>query len=188
MSTKANKNQVSEKNSINVSNNSKMTESILKLNIDFNEVKETVKVEEIKISNQPALERFAKLAQSGYYFFLQPRTNKQGKSYFWVKATKQGTDRIEFSLQVNDGILNVIVAVLRGKSADISAINANDLESFNKQMTNFEYVLFINEKSQGKTMNMTYTTNGQMFSSYYKRGVIIYKPYLNPELKAYVNA
>ena len=78
--------------------------------------------------------------------------------------------------------------ILTGKIANILGINADNLEDFNKRIQNFEYVLFTAEKAQGRTMNKTYTTNGQRFSSYYKKGVIIYMPYLNPELKAHLIA
>jgi hypothetical protein len=164
-------------------NNFTMNKTIFKLNVYFNEVQESQ-----KMSNQPSLERLAELASKGYYFVLQPKTKRTGEAYFWVTATKQGEDREEFSLYVNEKILSVIVAILFGKSINVSEINADDLEEFNNQLSNFEYELFVSEKSQGRTMKKTYTTNGQVFSSYYKRGVIMYKPYLNPELKAYINA
>lgn len=173
--------------SINSLNKLPMTESIFKLNIDFNGVSETN--EAVTRDNQPALELITKLASNGYYFLIEPKNNRStGEAYFWITATKQGEDREVFSLRVNNEILNVIVTILRGKTIDISEIDANNLEDFNKQIINFEYVMFINEKAQGRTMRKTYTTNGQMFSSPYKRGMIIYKPYLNPELKAYLNA
>lgn len=184
MSTKANKNQVIVNESANVLNNSNMPETIFKLNIDFNGTSKTI----VYRNNQPILELIAKLANKGYYFMVQPKNNRKGEAYLWVTATKQGEDREEFALYINDEVLNEVVTILTGKSADISNVNANDLEDFNKRVSNFEYVLFTAEKAQGRTMKKTYTTNGQMFSSYYKRGVIIYKPYLNPELKAYLNA
>jgi len=169
--------------SINPLKISAMEESVFKLNIDFTGADEME-----AISNQPALERICKLATNNYYLVMQPKTSRRGKAYLWIKATKQGEDREEFSLYVNDEILNVVVAALTGKTANISGINADDLDSFNKRIPNFEYVLFTTEKAQGRTMEKTYTTTGQTFSSYYKRGVITYKPYLNPELKAYLNA
>jgi len=89
---------------------------------------------------------------------------------------------------VNDEILNVIVAILLGKTANISTVDADNLDNFNQRIKNFEFVLFTTEKAQGRTMKKTYSTTGQTFSSYYKRGVITYKPYLNPELKAHLNA
>ena len=166
-------------------NNSKM-EQIFKLNIDFNGV---VNAENsVRMSNQPALERFIDLAANGYYLMLQPKNKRTREAYLWVTATKQGEDRVEFSLYINEEILNVVVSILVGKIIGISEINADDLEEFNSRITNFEYTLFIAERAQGRTMKKTYTTNGQKFSSYYKRGVIIYMPYLNPELKAYLNA
>ncbi|MCD7901691.1 MAG: hypothetical protein LUH22_18090 [Bacteroides sp.] len=167
---------------INLSNNSKMEETIFKLNIDFNGVMEP----EVR-NNQPALELFSNLSTKGYYFMMQPKNNRKGEAYLWITATKQGEDREEFALYVNDEILNVVVDILKGKVADISRINANNLADFNNRITNIEYVLFVNEKSQGRTMKKTYTTNGQTFSSYYKRGLIMYRPYLNRELKAYIN-
>ena len=172
--------QTSNINSLNITD---MKEVIFKLNIDFNGVEETEKV-----SNQPALERIYELANNNYYFVLQPKTSRKNESYLWIKATKQGEDREEFALYVNDEILNVVVAILTGKTANIMGINANELENFNKRIPNFEYALYITEKAQGKAMKKTYTTTGQTFSSYYKRGVITYKPYLNPELKAYLTA
>jgi hypothetical protein len=160
-----------------------MKETTFKLNIDFNSVEEME-----AMSNQPALERIQELATNGYYLVMQPKTSRRNEAYMWIKATKQGEDREEFALYVNDGILNVIVAALTGKTINLSGINANDLNNFNERIQNFEYVLFTTEKAQGRTMKKTYTTTGQTFSSYYKRGVITYKPYLNPELKAYLNA
>jgi hypothetical protein len=154
-----------------------------KLNINFSGVEETA-----AMSNQPALERIYELATNGYYLVMQPKTSRRGEAYLWIKATKQGEDREEFALYVNDEILNVAVAILTGKTTKISGINADSLEDFNKRIQNFEYVLFMAEKAQGRTMKKTYTTTGQTFSSYYKHGVITYKPYLNPELKEYLNA
>lgn len=183
MSTKTNNNQVSVNESINVLNNSKMNETFFKLNIDFNGVERPESKD-----NQPALDLLHSLSAKGYYFMMQPKNNRKGEAYLWIIATKQGEDREEFALYTNDEVLNVVVTILTGKIVDISNVNANDLDDFNNQISNFEYILFINEKSQGRTMKKTYTTNGQMFSSYYKRGVIIYKPYLNPELKAHLNA
>ena len=169
--------------STNSVNSSEMNETVFKLNIDFTGAEETE-----AISNQPALERIYKLANNGYYLFLQPKNSKRGGAYLWVKATKQGEDRIAFSLYVNDEILSVVVAILNGKPVNISGINADDLNDFNQRIKNFEFVLFTAEKAQGRTMEVTYTTNGQIYASYYKRGVISYKPYCNPELKAYLNA
>ena len=158
-------------------------ESNFKLNIDFNGVEES----EV-ISNRPALERICELATNGYYLVIQPRTSRNNEAYMWVRATKRGEDREEFSLYVNDEILNVVVAILLGKTVNISGINADDLNDFNQRIKNFEFVLFITEKGQGRTMNKTYSPTGQTFSSFYKNGIIVYKPYLNPELKAYINA
>ena len=172
--------------SINPLNISAMKETSFKLEIDFNGVEETE--EAVVKSNQPALERIYELATNGYYLVMQPKTSRRGEAYLWTKATKQGEDREEFALYVNDEILNVVVAILTGKPANIMGINADDLDNFNKRITNFELVLFMTEKAQGRTMKKTYTTTGQTFSSYYKRGVITYKPYSNPELKAYLNA
>ena len=172
--------------SINTLNISDMKETNFKLDIDFNEKAETEESE--RVSNQPALDRVLELATNGYYFFVQPKNSKKGEAYLWIKATKQGEDREEFALYVNNVILNAVVAILIGKIPNVSSVNADDLDSFNKKVTNLEYVLFIAERAQGRTMNKTYTTNGQKFSSYYKRGIITYMPYLNPELKAYLNA
>jgi hypothetical protein len=172
--------------SINPLNISAMKETSFKFNIDFNYVAET---EETKVkSNQDALERIYELTTNGYYLIMQPKTNRSsGKAYLWIIATKQGEDREEFPLYVNDEILNVVVAILTGKPANILGINADDLDDFNKRIQNFEFVLFKAEKAQGRTMKKTYTTTGQTFSSYYKRGIIAYKTYLNPELKTYLN-
>lgn len=182
-----NNSQVNVNKSVNLVNEKSMlNESIFKLNIDFNGVAKTN--ETVKRDNQPALDLLFNLSTKSYYFMIQPKNNRKGEAYLWITATKQGEDREEFALYMNDEILSSVVAILTGKSVDISEVVANDLEDFNKRITNFEYVLFTAEKSQGRTMKKTYTTNGQTFSSYYKRGIIIYKPYLNPELKAYLNA
>lgn len=169
---------------------SKMSEPFFKLNIDFFEYGESNEVDKVELKdNQSKLDLFIRLSEKGFKFMIEPKNNRRtGEAYFWITATKQGEDREVFSLRVNDGILNAVVTILKGISTDISDINANELEDFNNRISNFEYVLFINEKAQGRTMRKTYTTNGQMYSSPYKRGMIIYKPYLNPELKAYVNA
>ena len=121
---------------------------------------------------------------------LRPQNNRNGQSYLWITATKRGEDRQEFSLLMSDEVLNVVFSALMTEQAvNISKINADDnLEAFNAEVTNFELALYEAERAQGKTMKMTHTTTGQTFASYYKRGVIIYKPYLNPELKAYINA
>ena len=156
---------------------------MFKLEINFNAAEETA-----AISNRPALERICELATNGYYFVMQPKNSRKGTAYMWIKATKQGEDREEFALYINEEVLNVIVAILTGKNINILGINADNLEDFNKRFPNFEYVLFTAEKAQGRTMKKTYTTTGQTFSSYYKRGVITYKPYLNPELKAHIIA
>ena len=153
------------------------------LNINFDSAEEPE-----EISNRPALARIHELAANGYYLVMQPKTSRRNEAYLWVKATKQGEDREEFALYVNNEILNAVIAVLIGKTVNISGINADDLDKFNQRIKNFEYVLFTTEKAQGRTMKKTYSTTGQTFSSYYKRGVITYKPYLNPELKAYLNA
>lgn len=184
MNSVENKNQKNSNASINLTNNSNMTESIFKLNIDFNGTSEIVESRD----NQPAFGIFHNLSKKGYYFMMQPKNNRKGEAYLWITATKQGEDREEFALYVNDEVLNMVVAILTGKSVDISKIDANKLDDFNSRITNFEYVLFTAEKAQGRTMKKTHTTNGQTFSSYYKRGVIIYRPYLNPEFKAYINA
>ncbi|MDR0231750.1 MAG: hypothetical protein LBI82_06480 [Dysgonamonadaceae bacterium] len=156
---------------------------MFKLEINFNAAEETA-----AISNLPALERICELANNAYYFVMQPKNNRKGNAYMWIKATKQGEDREEFALYVNEDVLNVVVSILTGKTANISGVNADNLEDFNKKIQNFEYVLFRAEKEQGRTMKKTYSTTGQTYSSYYKRGVITYKPYLNPELKAYLVA
>ena len=173
-------------NEVNNSLNNSTMKPIFKLNIDFNGV---VNAENsVKMSNQPALERFIDLAANGYYLMLQPKNKRTGEAYLWVTATKQGEDREEFSLYVNEEILNVVGKILVGKIIETSEINADNLDEFNNRISNFEYVLFMTERAQGRTMKKTYTTNGQKFSSYYKKGIITYKPYLNPELKAHVNA
>lgn len=176
--------------SINPLTSSKISEPFFKLDIDFCEFGKTNEVDEVKLrDNQSKLDLFISLSKKGFRFMVQPRNNrKTDEAYLWIIATKQGEDREEFSLYVNDEILNVVVPTLRGKTVDISEINVNDLGDFNSRITNLEYVMFINEKAQGRIMKKTYTTNGQIYSSPYKRGMIIYKPYLNPELKAYVNA
>lgn len=172
---------------------SKVTEPFFKLDIDFfgyGKINDANEVDEVKSrDNQLSLDLLSSLSTKGYKIMAQPKNNrKTGEAYLWITATKQGEDREEFALYVNDEILNVFVAILIGKTVDVSKIDANDLDDFNNRITNFEFVLFVSEKAQGKTMKKTYTTNGQMYSSYYKKGLIIYKPYLNPELKAYVNA
>jgi len=158
-------------------------ESNFTLDINFNSDEQSEAV-----SNRPALERVFELATNGYYLVMQPKTSRRNEAYMWIKATKQGEDREEFALYVNDEILNVVIAVLIGKTANISGINADELNDFNQRIANFEYALYMTEKAQGRTMKKTYTTTGQTFSSYYKKGVITYKPYLNPELKAHLNA
>ena len=168
---------------INPLNISVMESTNFNLDIIFSGVEESE-----ALSNRPALERVYELADNGYYLVMQPKTSRRNEAYLWIKATKQGEDREEFALYVNDEILKAVIAVLFGKTADISGIKADDLKDFNQRITNLEYALYLNEKAQGRTMKKTYTTTGQTFSSYYKKGVIIYKPYLNPELKAYLNA
>jgi hypothetical protein len=165
--------------SINTFNIPKM----LNLEIDLHGAKESA-----AMNNLPALEMLHGLAAKDYYFITQPKTSKSGKAYLWIKATKQGEDREEFALYVNDEILKTVVAILFGKPANISGIDANNLDDFNQRIKNFEFELFMAEKAQGRTMKKTHTTTGQTFSSYYKQGVITYKPYLNPELKAYLIA
>jgi hypothetical protein len=182
-----NKNEVLT-SSINPLNISEMKETGIKLIISFDSVEVEEPKEPKAINNLPALERIVTFATKGYYWILQPKTSRTGNAYLWIEATKRGEDREEFALYVNDEILNVVVAILTEKPVNISGINANDLDNFNQRIKNFEYELFMAEKAQGRTMKKTYTTNGQRFSSYYKKGVIIYKPYLNPELKAHVNA
>lgn len=146
-------------------------------------------VEEMeKVSNRPSLEMFSKLFASGYYFTIQPKTSRNGEAYLWITATKQGEDREEFSLYVNEGILNYVISILAGHISDTSQINADDLDSFTEKVKNLELDLYMAEKAQGKTMKKTYTASGQTITSYYKKGVIVYKPYRNPELKAYLNA
>ena len=146
-------------------------------------------VEEMeKVSNRPSLEMVNKLFVNGYYFTIQPRTSRNGDPYLWIIATKQGEDREEFSLRVNEVILNFIIATLTGHISDASQINADDLDSFTEKVKNLELDLYMAEKAQGKTMKKTHTTSGQTITSYYKKGVIVYKPYRNPELKAYLNA
>ena len=155
-----------------------------KLNFDLSQI-ETLEAGK----NQSAWDRFAKLAKGEYYFTIQPKTNRYGESYAWITATKRGEDREEFSLHINNDVLGCIASVLSGEVTNISDINADEnLEAFNAEVANFELALYEAERAQGKTMKMTHTTTGQTYASYYKRGVIIYKPYLNPELKAYVNA
>lgn len=142
-----------------------------------------------KVSNRPSLEMFSRLSTNGYYFSIQPKNSKRGESYLWIIATKKEEDREEFSLYVNEGILNYVIFILTGHYSDSSQINADDdLESFNEKVKNLELVLYMAEKAQSKTMKKTYTASGQTISSYYKKGVIVYKPYRNPELKAYLNA
>lgn len=140
-----------------------------------------------KEKNQIALELFDKLSKNGYYMYLQPRISKNGEAYIWVGATKKDEDREEFSLYVNEKILDVIISVLVDRSYSITDINANDLESFNEKVNVFELELYLAEKAQGKTMKKTHTTYGLTISSFYKKGVIIYRPYSNPEFKAYLN-
>ena len=176
-------NQVSENEVTTSSVEQSNLNGINLLNINFKREETTATK-----SNQPALDILLALSTKGYYFVAQPKNNRNGEAYLWITATKQGEDREEFALYVNDDVLNVLVSILTGKTANTSKINADDLVKFNERITNFEYVLFVTEKAQGRTMKKTYTTNGQVFSSYYKRGVISYKPYLNPELKAYLNA
>ena len=178
-----NLNEAKTASSINPLKISAMESTNFSLNINFDSVEEPE-----AISNRPALERIHALSTNGYYLVMQPKTSRRNEAYLWIKATKQGEDREEFSLYVNDEILNAVIAVLFGKTANISEINADELDNFNKRIPNFEYALYITEKAQGRTMKKTYSTTGQTFSSYYKRGVITYKPYLNPELKAYLNA
>ena len=146
-------------------------------------------VEEMeKVSNRPSLEMVNKLFVNGYYFTIQPRTSRNGDPYLWIIATKKGEDREEFSLYVNEPILNYIISILTEHPFDASKIEADDLEFFTEKVKNLELDLYMAEKAQGKTMKKTSTTSGQTITSYYKRGVIVYKPYRNPELKAYLNA
>lgn len=154
-----------------------------KLNINLSNVEESE-----RLSNQPSLEMFDRLIKNGYYFMIQPKTNSKREAYMWVIATKKGEDRESFSLYVNDQILNYVITSLTGRECTISGINADGLKDFNDKVKNLEFELYLAEKAQGKTMNNTHTTTGQTVSSYYKKGIIIYKPYRNPELKAHLNA
>ena len=154
-----------------------------RLNIDLSQVEESERA-----SNQPSLEMFDRLIKNGYYFMMQPKTNSKGEAYLWIIATKKGEDRESFSLYVNDQILNYVITSLTERECAISGINADGLKEFNKKVKNFEFELYLAEKAQGKTMSNTHTTTGQTVSSHYKRGVIIFKPYRNPELKAHLNA
>jgi len=153
------------------------------LNIDLSKVEES----EV-LSNKPSLERLTILFSKGYYLAMQPKVSQKGEAYLWIIATKQAEDREEFSLRVNEEVLNYVITILTGRDSDISKIDADNLNSFNEVVKNFELDLYKAEKAQGKTMKNTYTTSGMTVTSYYKRGVIVYKPYRNPELKAYLNA
>lgn len=154
------------------------------LNIDLSKVEES----EV-LSNKPSLEKLANLFSKGYYLTMQPRNNRNtGEAYLWIIATKQAEDREAFSLRVNQEILNYVITILTGRDSDISKVDADNLDSFNEVVKNFELELYMAEKAQGKTMKNTYTTSGMTVTSYYKRGVIVYKPYRNPELKMYLNA
>ena len=140
------------------------------------------------LSNATAFERFMSLAKNGYYFTIQPKTSRNGDSYLWIIASKQGEDREEFSLRVNNEILNAVFAVLTGKSINISGIDPDNVDTFNANVQNFELSLYKAEKAAGRTMKKTHSVTGQTIASYYKNGVMVYKPYLNPEFKAYLFA
>ncbi|NDW09423.1 hypothetical protein [Dysgonomonas sp. 520] len=153
------------------------------LNIDLSKAEESE-----RLSNQSSLERFSKLSANGYKFFLEPKNNRKGEAYLWIIATKKGEDREVFSLYVNEQILNYVIIILTGRNSDISCIDADNLNSFNEVVKNFELELYMAERTQGKTMKNTHTTTVMTITSHYKNGVIVYRPYKNPELKAYLNA
>ena len=157
---------------------------MFRLSINFGD--ETNEASRQAVSNAAALERFVKLAQNGYYFTFLPKTSRYGEAYFWAIATKRGEDREEFSLRVNSEILNEVFAALTGKDICVSAIDADALEDFNSKVQNFELELYRAEKDAGRTMKKSYSVTGQTFSSFYKNGVVVYKPYLNPAFKEFL--
>jgi len=166
----------------------KMTERITKGLMEYFNLDKVQEIEEVgEIDNLPSLKLLDELAQKGYKFTVQPKTSRNGICYFWIYATLKGEDREEFSLYVNNEILPIFLAILLGQQVDISGINANDLDTFNAEVQNFELEMYKAERAQGKSMRKTHTVTGQTFSSSYPKGVIVYKPYLNPELKKFIN-
>lgn len=156
----------------------------LNLDLDLSQANESAEAD-----NSIALERCDELFNQGYYLIMQPKTRKNGVAYFWITATKKGEDRKEFSVMVNQLSTNYIIHRLLGVDyIKVSKEEANDLDSFNEQVSNFELALYQAERAQGKTMKRTYTQRTQILSSYYKNGVIVYKPHLNPELQKHINA
>ncbi|MDR2994439.1 MAG: hypothetical protein LBV11_11580 [Bacillus cereus] len=163
-----------------------MDENPFKLNLTLNLSQIETSTD---VDNKPSLTKFTELQSKGYYFFVQPKTSKMGEPYFWIIATKKGEDREEFSLKVNDAIVDYVIFSLMGVAYDIYSLETYDIGfSWWETTSNFEMELYKAEKAEGKTMKKSYSSANLTISSYYKNGVIVYKPYNNPEFKAYLNA
>lgn len=142
-----------------------------------------------KVDNAAAFVMLKDLTAKGYYIIVHPTTSDSGEPMFDILAVKKGEDRVHFSLMANEDIANYIVALLLGVDYDDSTINANDLDSFKNNIINFELDMYKAEKERGKVMKKDYSNYGlKIQSKYLSRGVIVYEPYNNPELKAYINA
>jgi len=145
-------------------------------------------VTDVVTSNKTSFNMFCENAQKGNYLTLLPKTSKKGEAYFWVTAIEKGNGTSEFKLAVNQPILDAVMTyIFGGKLTNVDVINPDeDLDTFSKEWSNFALELHKAELSKGKTMNRTFLTKGLKISSFYKKGVIVYEPNKNLELKTYI--
>lgn len=131
-----------------------------------------------EVNNQLAFEKFCELSQKGYYINVELKSKLRDKASFWITATKENEETEEIRLFLNQAILDLVLIYLEsGILGDISKINPNDLESFNKEETNFKIELFQTEKNKGKKVTWSYSVLSKFSSIYYKQGVITFHPY-----------
>lgn len=98
-------------------------------------------------NNQLAFEKFYKLSQKGYYINVELKSKLRDKASFWITATKENEATKEFRLFLNQAILELVLNYLEsGILGDISKVNPNDLESFDKEEIDFKTELFQTEE------------------------------------------
>lgn len=131
-----------------------------------------------EVNNQLAFEKFCKLSQKEYYINVELKSKLRDTASFWITATKENEETEEIRLFLNQEILDLVLNYLEsGILGDISKINPNDLESFNKKDIDFKIELFQTEKNKGKKVTWSYSVLSKFSSIYYKQGVIVFHPY-----------
>jgi len=160
---------------------------ILKLDYSVVHGSRNVRREIERISNKKDFERLLKLCIAKYYLRINlHRHTVTDEIYLWIFGVKAKSPSFNLKLKINDEILNIVMGyIATGELVDVSGIDADNLETFNKRISNFPLELYKGEvaKGQRKIRHISNTTYSK-----YDYGMIIYDTINNEELRDFIDS